>query len=144
MDDDGSWLGWRLWIRLNDEEMMWTNRDDEDVKEWCEWWRQEMYEGDDCDGKKMWHGNDVDNLTKRTKTKTCFWYIFYCSFWFFWILCFMIFFGFFMFYDFLGFSKLRCKRKQGNMYKESGFQTLKNAKHTKNPIMFWLGCTRVN
>ena len=30
------------------------NRDDEDVKGWFEWGRQEMYEADDLDGKKMW------------------------------------------------------------------------------------------
>ena len=69
MDDDESWLGWRLWIWLNDqenEEMIWINRDDEDVKGWFEWGRQEMYEGDEFDGKKKWHGIDVDNLTMGT------------------------------------------------------------------------------
>ena len=44
------------------------------------------------------------------------------------------FFGFWNFYDFFGFLGLRCKSKQENMYKESVFQTLKNAKHTNNPI----------
>ena len=46
--------------------MMWTNGDDEDVKEWFEWWRLEMDEGDDLDEKKMWCGDDVDSLTKGT------------------------------------------------------------------------------
>ena len=67
----------------------------EDVKERLEWWRQEMNEGDDVDGKKMWCGGDVDSLTKILDQDFVF--DVFELFWFFWILCFMIFFGFFRF-----------------------------------------------
>ena len=66
MDDDESWLRWRLWIMLNDKDLMWTNRDDEDVKEWFKWWRQDNVRGWWLWWKEDVTWNDVDNLTKGT------------------------------------------------------------------------------
>ena len=51
---------------------MWMNREDEDVKEWFEWWRQDMYEGDDYDGKKMWHGMMWTTWLREPKPRLSF------------------------------------------------------------------------
>ena len=63
---------------------------------------------------------------------------------FFYFWTFMIFYDFYVLWCFWVFSNLRCKIKQGNIYKASVFQTLKNVKHTNNPIRFQLRCTRIN
>ena len=85
-------------------------------------WRNDLNNEDKrCMKVMTWNG--VDGLTKILDQDLFLMFL----------KCFIYFFGFYAFMIFLDFDVLGWKYIQGNMYKESVFQTLRNAKHTNKP-----------